>query len=72
VQLNGRWIDPLSLKSVPAPPLSRQEMPTFVAWRDQLRHALESGVVPRGDLPQWQLAASPATLPLSPSAVGGR
>jgi murein DD-endopeptidase MepM/ murein hydrolase activator NlpD len=72
VQLSGRWIDPLSLKAVPAPPLSRQEMPAFTAWRDQLRLALETGVVPGADLPQWQLASSPPSTALAPSAVGGR
>jgi murein DD-endopeptidase MepM/ murein hydrolase activator NlpD len=72
VQLNGRWIDPLSLKSVPAPPLASQELSAFGAWRDQLRLAMETGVVPRADLPQWQLASSPAAPAVAPAAVGGR
>jgi murein DD-endopeptidase MepM/ murein hydrolase activator NlpD len=72
VQLNGRWIDPLSLKSVPAPALSRQEMPAFAAWREQLRLAMETGVMPRADLPEWQLAAAPGRPALAPAAVGGR
>lgn len=40
VQRNGRWIDPLSLKSVPADPVTRDDMPGFLAERDRLRRAL--------------------------------
>ena len=72
VQLNGRWIDPLSLKSVPAPALTRLEMTAFSAWRDQLRLGMETGVLPRTDLPEWQLAATPGRAPAAPTAVGGR
>jgi murein DD-endopeptidase MepM/ murein hydrolase activator NlpD len=76
VQHNGRWIDPLSLKTVPAPALSSGEIPVFTAWRDQLRLAMETGVVPRlarpSDAHEWQLAAAPGRPPVTPAAVGGR
>src|SRR6185503_17021279 len=47
VQLFSRWVDPLSLKSVPAAPLSRREMAAFSGWREQLRLALRTGEMPR-------------------------
>jgi murein DD-endopeptidase MepM/ murein hydrolase activator NlpD len=40
VQRNGSWIDPQSLKSVPADPVSRDDMPEFVAERERLRRSL--------------------------------
>ncbi|MDH3745283.1 MAG: peptidoglycan DD-metalloendopeptidase family protein [Acidobacteriota bacterium] len=40
VQKNGRWIDPLSLKSVPTEPLETERMPEFMAWRDEARRSL--------------------------------
>lgn len=40
VQQNGRWIDPLSLKTVPADPVARDDMPQFLAERDRLRREL--------------------------------
>lgn len=43
VQVNGRWIDPLSLKNVPAEPIAESERPAFVAWRDACRESLASG-----------------------------
>lgn len=43
VQRDGRWIDPLSLKSVPADPVTRDDMPEFVAERDRLRRSLWEG-----------------------------
>lgn len=46
VQLNGRWIDPLSIESVPARALSSSEMPAFRARRDRLRASLASGAPP--------------------------
>ncbi len=36
VQYQGRWIDPLSLKNEPAPPLEESELPAFFAERDRL------------------------------------
>lgn len=40
VQKNGRWIDPLSLKSEPAPPIAEDELMDFLAARDELRRSL--------------------------------
>ncbi len=44
VQLNGRWIDPLSLQSVPAQPLSTLELASFRASREPMRRSLASGI----------------------------
>lgn len=44
VQRHGRWIDPLSLKSVPADPVPHRRLPEFLAWRDNLRKSLFEGV----------------------------
>lgn len=41
VQLGGKWINPLSLKSVPAKPILEDELEEFIAWRDTLRGRLE-------------------------------
>ena len=43
VQRDGRWIDPLSLKSVPADPVTTDDLPTFLAERDRLRRSLWEG-----------------------------
>jgi len=43
VQHRGKWIDPLSLKSVPAEPLSRLQVGDFHRLRDALRASLETG-----------------------------
>jgi murein DD-endopeptidase MepM/ murein hydrolase activator NlpD len=43
VQKNGRWIDPLSLKSLPTKPLPENELADFVAWRDMARRSLYEG-----------------------------
>ncbi|HEX4953222.1 MAG TPA: peptidoglycan DD-metalloendopeptidase family protein [Thermoanaerobaculia bacterium] len=43
VNLNGRWIDPQSLNTVPAKPLSGIQLASFQGYRDQLRTSLASG-----------------------------
>ncbi|MCP4205036.1 MAG: peptidoglycan DD-metalloendopeptidase family protein [bacterium] len=43
VQRHGRWIDPLSLKSVPADPVPHRRLPEFLAWRDELRLSMNEG-----------------------------
>lgn len=43
VQKHGRWIDPLSLKSVPAEPIPVDSLDQFTAWRDDLRQSLAAG-----------------------------
>jgi murein DD-endopeptidase MepM/ murein hydrolase activator NlpD len=45
IQRDGKWINPLNLDNKPAEPISPDQMPAFLAWRDQLRQALESGEV---------------------------
>jgi murein DD-endopeptidase MepM/ murein hydrolase activator NlpD len=70
VQLNDRWIDPLSLKSVPDDPVRPDDMPLFVAERDRLRRTLWDArpfeqVTPRPDA-RFTLAA------VAPGALSGR
>ncbi|MEJ2085565.1 MAG: peptidoglycan DD-metalloendopeptidase family protein [Acidobacteriota bacterium] len=43
IQRDGRWINPLQLDNKPAEPVSPEEMPRFMEWRDELRRALETG-----------------------------
>ena len=66
VQHRGRWIDPLSLKSVPAEPIGEEDLAEFRLWRDALQASLDRGVPlpdgllePRPEDPP-RLAASPA------------
>ncbi|MGH9380635.1 MAG: peptidoglycan DD-metalloendopeptidase family protein [Thermoanaerobaculia bacterium] len=43
VQINEEWIDPLSLKSIPAEPIAEERLAEFREWRDQLRATLVAG-----------------------------
>lgn len=43
VQLNGNWLNPLSLKGMDAPVIAETRLPDFRAWRDSLRASLDSG-----------------------------
>jgi murein DD-endopeptidase MepM/ murein hydrolase activator NlpD len=43
VQAGGRWIDPLTLRNVPAEPIPQAQVATFEAWRDACRTGLELG-----------------------------
>jgi hypothetical protein len=45
VQRHGKWIDPLSLKSVPAEPIPVDNLEAFHEWRDAMRSSLGSGSV---------------------------
>ncbi len=60
IQKDGRWIDPLSLKSVPAEPVPESERPSYLVERDRLRRAL-SGVetyeLPIDDRAEFAVAA---------------
>lgn len=73
VQLNGRWIDPQSLKSVPAEPLSRLARADFERERDAMRLALAGEDAyrpsPRGapELPSTQLASASAASSAAPA-----
>jgi murein DD-endopeptidase MepM/ murein hydrolase activator NlpD len=66
VQHRGRWINPLSLKSVPAEPIPEAELAEFGVWRDALLASLEHGApLPeelRGPAPEDRprLAETPA------------
>jgi murein DD-endopeptidase MepM/ murein hydrolase activator NlpD len=43
IQRDGKWINPLNLDNKPAEPISAEQMPEYVAWRDQLRQAFNAG-----------------------------
>jgi len=43
VQLDGRWINPLTIASVPAVPIPTQRRAEFAALRDSMRASLETG-----------------------------
>lgn len=62
VQLNGRWINPLSLKSVPAEPISNRLRTAFVSRREAMRASLETG----------EAFAPPGTVLASHAAVATR
>lgn len=40
VQLRGRWIDPLSLRSIPADPIPTERLAEFEVWREAYRESL--------------------------------
>jgi murein DD-endopeptidase MepM/ murein hydrolase activator NlpD len=72
VQHSGQWVNPLSLKTVPAAALSNREMASFVRWREQLRDALAEGVMPSVvPGPPTQLARAPERNEAQ-TAFGGR
>jgi murein DD-endopeptidase MepM/ murein hydrolase activator NlpD len=59
VRQNGRYLDPLSVRNEPAPPLEGADLERFLGMRDQLRRELRD-------------AASPMTPDgLAPLSVGG-
>ncbi len=66
VKYRGRWIDPLTLKSVRDEPIPGNRLASFRSWRDQLRASLDRGVVPPDlidavpALPETRLAADDA------------
>ena len=67
VQHRGQWIDPQSMRSVPAEPLSRLQLADFHGTREAMRASLESGELYRAP------AAAPAPLrvasaPAAPAA----
>lgn len=43
IQRDGKWINPLTLDNKPADPISEEQLPEFIAWRDELRSALMEG-----------------------------
>jgi murein DD-endopeptidase MepM/ murein hydrolase activator NlpD len=68
----GRWLDPMSLKNVPAPALSRGEMAVFGRWREQLLLAMRTGVMPPTASSDFQLAATPERVVATQAAAAGR
>ena len=78
VQVNGRWIDPLALKNVPAEPIPESELPAFVAWRDSCRESLATGAplpLPREDVGDGRSVVAAAAFGDDPApavAVAGR
>lgn len=58
VQHDGRWINPLTLKSVPAKPIADAQKASFISWRDSLRHSLQTGQ----PIDPSQLEAAPGVL----------
>jgi len=75
VNLNGRWIDPLSIGSVPAKALSSSEMPAFIEWRDSLRARLDVGTpldLPAENRDAGQVVASGTAGGSGVSAAGRR
>jgi murein DD-endopeptidase MepM/ murein hydrolase activator NlpD len=67
VQKNGRWIDPLGLRSVPADPVPTTRLAEFRALRDAMRVSLESGA----PFAPPQAASSATRLAAAGSAGGG-
>lgn len=68
VQHHGRWIDPLSLPSQPAEPLSPMAREEFVVQRDAMRMAISAGggfspVAPRVRGPEGTVLAALASAP---------
>ncbi len=50
VKKNGRWMDPLRLKSDPVDPIPEHRLDQYLARRDQLLAALDSGRMPEPPL----------------------
>jgi murein DD-endopeptidase MepM/ murein hydrolase activator NlpD len=46
IQRDGKWINPLTLDNKPAEPIADEQLPAFLAWRDELRVALKEGRQP--------------------------
>jgi murein DD-endopeptidase MepM/ murein hydrolase activator NlpD len=46
VRHRGSWINPQSIRSVPAYPIAQKDLPRFVRWRDSLRYSLNTGEAP--------------------------
>lgn len=66
VQHRGRWINPLSLKSVPAEPIPDAELAEFRVWRNALLSRLELGTPLPRDLLERALHSKPSA-PTAPA-----
>ena len=72
VQYNGSWINPLSLKSVPAEPLPQHQLAEFIAVRDALREGLRTGSYVSPDAMRPKAGAVTAGVGRSLSQSSGR
>lgn len=63
VKHRGRYVNPLSIKSVPAEPIAQRDLPDFLQWRDALRDSLSTGetasVLRARSQPQGEIEAPP-------------
>ncbi len=66
VQVHGRWVDPLSLRSIPAPPIPSEDRADYLAVRDAMRARLEVGTP--GAPAAIAVAAADAALPAATRA----
>lgn len=71
VQLRGKWIDPLSIRSVPADPIPSSAMAEFLQTRDDLRARLVGDGLP-WDPVEAKAEVVVATASDSASRVAGR
>lgn len=68
VQRNGRWIDPLTLKSVREEPIPSSQLASFRAWRNEVLVSLQRGTpsphlrLPAGSASDTRLAVQGAGL----------
>ncbi|MCB1056793.1 MAG: peptidoglycan DD-metalloendopeptidase family protein [Acidobacteria bacterium] len=72
VQHHGHYINPLSIKSVPAKAISQVDMPAFIAWRDLVRNNLERGVAEPLEIDRSIQLASRSTRPSTDAAGSAR
>jgi murein DD-endopeptidase MepM/ murein hydrolase activator NlpD len=76
VQAGGKWIDPLSLKSVPAEPIPQAYWAEFEKYRDTTRVALELGLpanpVDLADAPLGSRVAKVGAVVQGDTGVAGR
>lgn len=69
VRHQGRWINPTSLKGVPARPIAQKELPRFVRWRNALRESLTNGEPPPASELALALEGSGSQAPVETTTV---
>jgi murein DD-endopeptidase MepM/ murein hydrolase activator NlpD len=82
VQHNGRWIDPLTLKSVRDEPIPRTQLAAFRNWRNGVLTGLQTGKLPEGfrmpgrgtetRLAVQEIEAQPQVGPTGPTGITAR